>query len=104
MRSFIVLSCFVVLTACGGGRVSGPTGPISQACLAADRDAATRSLCSCVQQAANQTLSASEQSRAAEFFADPDRAQAARTADGRAAERFWERYRNFTDTARAICG
>ncbi|WP_368186652.1 arginine transporter [Aestuariibius sp. HNIBRBA575] len=104
MRICIALIAALTLTACGsGGRVSGPSGPISQACLAANRDAANRQLCSCVQQAANQTLSSSEQARAATFFETPDLAQAARTADGRSAERFWQRYRNFSDTARGMC-
>lgn len=105
MRSILAVFVILSLSACsGGGRVSGPSGPISDACIAADRSAANRALCSCVQQAANQTLSGSEQSRAAGFFGNPDLAQAARTADSASAERFWGRYRNFTSTARAICG
>ena len=49
-------------------------------------------------------LSGSDQNRAADFFEDPDKAQATRTSDNPLTENFWERYRRFADTAEAICG
>lgn len=77
---------------------------ISSACLKADRKAATRQLCGCIQQAANQTLSKRDQRTAAKFFADPHVAQETRQSDNRSKERFWKRYIEFTDVAVAYCG
>lgn len=89
----------IVLAGCGG-RVSGDIG---NACLAADRSAASPALCSCVQRVANDSLSASDQRRAAEFFAEPDLAQSTRQSDRRSDEAFWDRYTAFADQAQAIC-
>jgi hypothetical protein len=89
-----------VLGGCGGG----VSGDIGRACMASGRDAASPQLCSCVQGAANQTLSASDQRRASRFFDDPDRAQQTRTSDSSRDEAFWLRYRAFADTAEALCG
>ena len=104
-RVISALLAMLVLASCGGGSRGTPsaTGEISQACMAGGRSAANRQLCSCVQAAANQTLSSRDQTRAAEFFGDPDKAQDTRTADGPAAEAFWARYRNFVSTAEAMC-
>ncbi|EBA13000.1 hypothetical protein RCCS2_03924 [Roseobacter sp. CCS2] len=88
--------------ACGGGR-GGATGDISRACLEADRRAASPALCSCVQQVANQSLSGSDQARAVTFFENPQLAQDTRQSDRRGDERFWDRYRAFTDLASEIC-
>lgn len=101
MRRILTLGALVVLTACGGGR--GATGDISNACLDADRKAASRALCSCVQQVANQTLSARDQARAASFFANPQLAQDTRQSDNRASEAFWQRYKAFSSRARQQC-
>lgn len=109
MRRVIILSALVILTSCAGGNRAGvgstrsASGEISRACLAADRSAANPALCGCVQAAANQTLRGSDMSRAASFFGDPDRAQAARTADSSSTEAFWQRYRTFVDQSRAMC-
>ena len=101
MRKLIVLGALVALTACGGGRVSGDVG---KACVAADRKSASNQLCSCVQQAANQTLNASDQRRAATFFEDPHLAQETRQSDNASSERFWQRYKAFSATAKRMCG
>lgn len=101
MAKIFILSTFVVLAACGGNRVSGD---ISNACMGADRTAATPRLCSCVQQAANSTLSGAEQRRAAKFFEDPHQAQETRQSDNSSDERFWLRYKNFSTTASRMCG
>ena len=89
------------LAACGGGR--GATGDISKACVDAGRRSASPELCSCVQQVANQSLSSSEQARAATFFEDPQLAQDTRQSDRSSDERFWLRYRAFSDLAAQIC-
>ena len=101
MRKFLILGSLVVLTACGGNRVSGDIG---KACIAADRKAASPRLCSCIQQVANQTLSGSDQRRAATFFEDPQLAQDTRQADGFTSERFWKKYKAFSASAKRSCG
>ncbi len=101
MRRFLVFGTCITLAACGSGRVSGEVG---QACLAANRSAASPVLCSCIQGVANESLSGADQRRAASFFAEPDLAQSTRQADGRASEAFWDRYTAFADRARSSCG
>lgn len=111
MKNFAILSALIVLTACSGGRdrpnsgsTRGATGEISRACLAADRSAASVSLCSCVQSVANSELSSRDRSRIARFFADPEVAHAAKISDTPANDAFWERYQDFVRTARNTCG
>ncbi|MEN9408759.1 MAG: hypothetical protein RL216_733 [Pseudomonadota bacterium] len=78
-------------------------GPIERACLRSDRDAANRSLCSCIQQVADMTLRGGDQRRAAKFFADPDRAHKTWMSQRKSDDAFWERYKNFGTTAEAYC-
>ena len=87
------------LGGCGGG-VSGEVG---RACMASGRSAANPALCSCIQGAANGTLTQGEQNRAAALFESPDRAQATRASNARADEVFWSHYRAFADRAEALC-
>ena len=84
---------------------AGPSfaGQIERACLASERGGGLRSVCGCLQGAANVTLSVKDQKRAAAFFADPEKAQAVRTSDRRSDEAFWERYLEFSETARLYC-
>lgn len=77
--------------------------PIERACLKSPRDGATRQLCNCIGRVAKQTLSSSDQRKAAKFFNDPHSAQVVRQSDRRSDERFWERYVDFGATAAAIC-
>ncbi len=102
MRYFLMIGALASVAACGGGG-RGASGDISQACLEADRRAASPALCSCVQQVANQSLSNSDQSRAAVFFSEPQLAQDTRQSDRAGDERFWLRYRAFSDLASQIC-
>ena len=102
MRGFVVVLALGLLTGCGGGRAV--SGDLAKACIAGGRDAANRSLCSCVQQVANQSLNASDQRRAAAFFGDPDTAQQVRQSDRAGDEAFWTRYRAFADRAQSGCG
>ena len=102
MRCLLMVGAVAAVAACGGG--SAPvTGDISEACIAADCRAASPALCSCVQQVANQTLSNSDQSRAAIFFEEPQKAQDTRQSDRYRDETFWTRYKSFTDLATQIC-
>jgi hypothetical protein len=103
MRYFLMAGALASMAACGGGGSGGATGDISRACLDADRKAASPALCSCVQQVANQSLSGSDQSRAVVFFENPQLAQDTRQSDRGSDERFWKRYRAFTDLASEIC-
>lgn len=102
MRYFLILGALASAAACGGSS-RGATGDISRACIDADRRAASPALCSCIQQVANQSLSRSDQSRAVAFFSDPQLAQDTRQSDRPGDERFWTRYRAFTDLASEIC-
>lgn len=78
-------------------------GLISRACLKADRKAATRSLCGCIQSVANQTLNKTDQRLAAKFFKDPHQAQVIRQSDRSSHETFWKKYKAFGQTAEAMC-
>ncbi|WGH79867.1 hypothetical protein [Jannaschia ovalis] len=104
----LTLGAALTLSACGGGRDAPvqrayATGPIQTACLRADRSAANRQLCGCVQAAADAKLSSGEQSRAVRFFRDPHHAQEVRQSDRRRDEAFWKRYKDFVSTAERIC-
>ncbi|RMC36539.1 hypothetical protein [Paracoccus alkanivorans] len=78
-------------------------GPIDSACVRSDRAQGNTPLCGCIQQVADQTLSRSDQRRAARFFRDPHEAQEARTSDSSSDSAFWSRYTNFANTAAAYC-
>lgn len=77
-------------------------GPIERACMASDRGG-NRSLCGCIQQAADMTLSGGDQKRAAKFFKDPERAHATWVSQSSSDDAFWERYKQFGSTAEAYC-
>ncbi|MFK7752629.1 MAG: hypothetical protein AB8B51_08775 [Sedimentitalea sp.] len=99
------------LAACGPGRVnraSAPAslvskGPIASACLSARRSNASQTLCGCVQQTANRTLSSSDQRRGAVFFSDPHRAQEIRQSGTEANSAFWLRWKAFGEAASKQC-
>lgn len=76
-------------------------GPIERACM--DGTNGTRSVCACIQQVADMTLRGGDQRRAAKFFADPDAAQEMRISKSDSDAAFWQRYRNFGNTAEAYC-
>ena len=78
-------------------------GPIERACNKSDRDAANRSVCSCIQQVADQSLSSGDQRRAAGFFNNPDKAQDVRLSDSSRDDEFWARYTEFGAQAEAFC-
>jgi hypothetical protein len=77
-------------------------GTIERACMASDRGG-DRGLCSCIQQAADLTLSGSDQRRAAKFFKDPEVAHATWVSQSASDDAFWERYKSFGQTAEAYC-
>ena len=78
-------------------------GPIESACLQSTRDAANRSLCSCIQQVADITLQNSDQNLVASFFKDPNRAEKVRMSQSKRDDDFWDRYTTFGQQARLSC-
>lgn len=78
-------------------------GPISSACNQSSRQAASPSLCACIQRVADQTLRTADQRLVATFFRDPDKAQVVRMSQKRADDAFWERYSRFGQQAEMTC-
>jgi hypothetical protein len=77
--------------------------PIERACLQSDRAAGNRALCACIGAAADRTLTRSQMREGARFFSDPQRAQDVRMSDRRSHEDLWRAWRNFGETAEALC-
>ena len=114
MKHLVILMAVLALAGCGGGKrdyvrkgggnvTRSASGPISAACMASDRKARSPALCGCVQAAANMNLSSNDQRLAATFFRDPHRAQEIRQSDNGSHEKFWLKYKEFSQTAEAIC-
>lgn len=78
-------------------------GPVENACNASSRPNVSRQLCRCIDAAAGQTLTRSEQRRAARFFRNPDEAQDARMSRSASDNEFWARYRAFGSRAEQLC-
>ncbi|MEL6619968.1 MAG: hypothetical protein AAFP16_13910 [Pseudomonadota bacterium] len=113
----ILIAATLALSACSSGsrqtvtsaaRLPSPsvlfaTGPIYQACRGAGRDQASRGRCGCVQAVANQSLTNDDQRRGAGFFDDPHQAQVTRQSDRPSDERFWRRWKDYSQSAARIC-
>ena len=78
-------------------------GPIEKACMNSDRRGASRAMCGCIQEVADMTLRGTDQRRAAKFFSDPEEAQEVRMSDRDSDNAFWDRYKAFGESARALC-
>ncbi len=93
-----------IVMACALACVALPlqANTIRNACLKAERAGDVRT-CTCIQQAADRTLSNQDQRLAASFFSDPDKSEEIRMSDRRQHEVFWERYRAFGAMAEAFC-
>lgn len=76
---------------------------IERACNRSDRPAANRNLCGCIQDVADLMLSGSEQRLAASFFKDPHKSQEIRQSDRSSHEAFWQRWKEFGETAQIYC-
>lgn len=98
MRAVIV----VIGILAGAGQLHGQA--IEKACLHSDRDAKSRPLCDCIQQAADLMLSEPDQKLAASFYRDTDLAQQIRQSNRRSHENFWDRYKEYAATATKYCG
>lgn len=77
--------------------------PIERACMQSGRAAASPGLCACIGAAAERTLSRRQMRDGARFFSDPQRAQDVRMSDRRSDEELWQAWRNFGETAEALC-
>jgi len=78
-------------------------GIISRACIIANRSAASKELCQCIDRVAQSSLNKSERKKASKFFSDPHRAQVVRQSDRRSDEIFWKRYKAFGERADKTC-
>lgn len=83
--------------------VGALAGPVEAACNRSDRQAASRSVCNCIGQVADQILRGSDQRRAATFFKDPEKAHKAWMSKRGSDDAFWERYKAFGAQAEAYC-
>jgi hypothetical protein len=104
MSPIRLLSVLALAAASATAPLPAAANPIERACNASDRAAATRSLCSCIGTAAERTLTRSQMRAGARFFTDPQRAQDVRQSDRRSHEEMWRAWRNFGETAEAMCG
>lgn len=102
MKHCIAALSLGVLVASAMPAVAG--SEIERACLRADRAAASKALCGCIQDVAEAMLTSGERRRVVKFFRDPHLTQDLRASSRRADERFWERYVAFGRAARKHCG
>ena len=95
----------IILLTCATALFAAPVyaGAIERACLKSQRQAATRTTCSCIQNVADTRLSKSDQSLAAKFFNNPQLAQDTRQSDNPSKERFWLRYKAWGNSAAQQC-
>ena len=95
----------LLFTTCAISLMATPvfSGPIERACNASDRQNASRSLCSCIQDVADVRLSSKDQKQAAKFFKNPQLAQDTRQSDNRSKETFWLRYKKWGQVAALQC-
>ena len=76
---------------------------IKRACLASDRQAATRQRCRCIQGVANDTLTNGDQKTVAKWFSDPHQAQVLKMSKSARDDALWDRYQAFGQLAQALC-
>lgn len=102
---FVATACFVAGLGVAGifGAAPAQAGAIDNACMKAGRTTDVR-ICGCIQRVADQTLSSSDQRRAAGFFRDPDQAQQVRMSTSASDNDFWARYKAFATNAESYCG
>ena len=104
MKKTVLLATCVALSLPLFGGVAFAGGPIEKACLHSDRKAANRSVCGCIQDAADETMRGSDQRRAAKLFTDPQKAREVKLSKSKSDDEFWDRYKAFGAAAQAMCG
>ncbi len=100
-QRYIAVAVAGILTISAGAAYAGS---IERACLRADRSAANRALCSCIEDVAKPMFNRSEMRRIAKFFKDPHMTQELRQSDRRSDERFWDQYKAWGAAVRGQCG
>ena len=103
MKNIAYAALIAVITLPATAPVAYAGGKIHRACMKSDRQASSRRLCRCIQDAADQVLTNRDQALAAKFFKDPQMAQDVRQSDSSSKEAFWKRYKEFGSTAKAYC-
>ncbi|MDE9449655.1 hypothetical protein J3R80_04130 [Aliiroseovarius sp. Z3] len=98
-----VLLSFALISVILPSQAAFAGGSIERACLSANRAAASRALCGCIQNVANSMLTGTERAKVAKFFKDPHRSQALRQSDRGSDERFWKKYKKFGQTVTSYC-
>ncbi|WP_171100246.1 hypothetical protein [Ruegeria sp. HKCCD7255] len=101
MKQFLLTACCAVSLVSVAPVVNA--AQIKQACLASDREAATRDRCSCIQRVADQALTRSDQKKVSKWFEDPHQAQQLKMSQTARDDALWDRYQNFGQMAQAIC-
>lgn len=100
MVKFAVLTSIAVLCVSTGTALSEPIG---RACMKSERAKSNTRLCKCIQSAADATLTRRDQERAAKLFLNPEQSQNLKMSNRRGDEKFWERYQEFGELAKAFC-
>ena len=101
MKQFLLIAfCAASLTAVAP---VADAAQIKRACLASDREAATRARCRCIQRVADQALTRSDQKTVAKWFTNPHQAQELKMSQTARDDALWDRYQNFGQMAQAIC-
>ena len=101
MKQFLIIAfCAASLTAI---TPAADAAQIKRACLASDREAATRARCRCIQRVADQALTRSDQKTVAKWFTNPHQAQELKMSQTPRDDALWDRYQNFGQMAQAIC-
>jgi hypothetical protein len=103
MKPSLVLPVLALALAGVLAPLPAAANPIERACLQSGRSAANTALCSCVGSAAERTLTNRQMRDGARFFRDPQRAQDVRQSSRRNDEELWRAWRNFGQTAEAMC-
>ncbi len=103
MKYSLLAASFLALTVTALPHAS-QASTMSRACLQSDRASASKSVCSCIQKVANQSLTRTDQRMAATFFKDPHKAQEIRQSSSNNHNDFWTRYREFGSIVVASCG
>lgn len=100
MKRTLIFAALAVATLAPAAALAGP---IETACNRSERTQSNRALCRCIDSVADNTLTRSEQRRAARFFTNPDEAQSVRMSRTQGDNEFWARYRAFGAAAERSC-
>lgn len=76
---------------------------VRNACMSSKAKSKSVRLCSCIQAAADASLSNSEQKLTAKMIKDPELSQDVKASNSWRNERFWKRYTTFSQLAQKYC-